>query len=175
MKHYDFKVFVCFGILAIFLFIRCSNNKFTEAEKTEIFKLIKLSIDEGVRATQNKDINLYMKNIPKDLLIYDETGTTITRKQQREYALRDWSIIDKTLSIEVKIDSIDFVSKDSIHVYTSQRWERIMFQRDGVATDTVLTTQKHKEIWKPTSRAWLGYTVEELGGQIFVNGETYNQ
>ena len=166
---------VNFGLCAIFLFMSCANQELTKAEKDAIYNSVRQSLDEGMEATKNEDIDLYMKNLPEDLIIHDESGEKITRAQQREYALRDWSIIDKTVAIEIGIDSIDYASRDSVYVYTSQRWERIKFQRDGITTDTVLTTQDHKETWKRTSKGWLGYIIEELGAQIFINGEPYEQ
>ena len=171
----NFKNLAILFMIAFFVFTSCSNQEFSKAEMETIYTSVRQSLDEGLEATINKDIDLYMKNMPEDLLIYDESGDIITREEQRKNAIRDWDIIDKTLSIKVDIDSIDYATRDSIYVYTSQHWERMMFQRDGITTDTVLTTQKHKETWKPTSKGWLGYTIEELGGEIFINGEPYNQ
>lgn len=48
-----------------------------------------------------------------------------------------------------------------------------MYQRDGFAIDTVLTTQLHRELWKNKDNDWIGYDVEELGGEIFINGQEY--
>jgi hypothetical protein len=73
----------------------------------------------------------------------------------------------------MEIDSIQYPSKDSVLVYTSQHWERMMYQRDGITTDTVLTTQRHQEIWKKTPKGWFGYNIIELGGEVFVNGNKY--
>jgi hypothetical protein len=170
-----FKNLAILFMIAFFVFTGCSNHEFSKREKDTIFNSVRQSLDEGLQATINKDIELYMKNLPEDLLIFDESGEIISREKQREYALRDWSIIDSTLHISVDIDSINYASRDSIFVYTSQRWERLMFQRDGITIDTVLTTQRHKETWKPNPKGWLGYTIEELGGEIFINGLSYYQ
>ena len=75
------------------------------------------------------------------------------------------SIIPKTLAISVAIDSIA-VDGDTAIVHTSQRWERLMLQSDGVTTDTVLTTQRHQETWRKTPRGWFAYDVEELGREL---------
>jgi len=162
------------GLITILFFISCSGGKLSKIEKQAIYTQVKMSLDEGVEATRTKNIDLYMKNLPEGLIVFDESGEVISREAQRKYALRDWSIIDKTLDIEVLIDSI-YISRDSLFVYTSQRWERMMYQRDGIATDTVLTTQRHKETWKKTVKGWFGYEVEELGGKIFINGIPYQQ
>lgn len=161
------------GLLATIFFVSCHDSTFSDTEKESIKMEIRASIDEGIEATRTKNIDLYMKQLPEDLLIYDESGEIITREQQRAYALRDWSIIDKTLDITISIDSINYIARDSILVYTSQYWKRMMFQRDGITLDTVVTTQKHKEIWKKTAEGWFNYVVEELGGQIFINGKPY--
>lgn len=63
---------------------------------------------------------------------------------------------------------------DTATVYTSQRWERLMLQRDGETTDNVVTTQKHRETWRKTPDGWRLYDVEELGGEVFINGEPYD-
>ncbi len=168
----------CYLIILLIIFFGCNSKKesteLSEIEKSEIKKIIQNEIDEGIEATRIKDIELYMSQMPSDLVIYDESGEIISKDKQREYALRDWAIIDTTLQIMMKIDSIQFVKKDSVIVYTYQEWERIMFQRDGVTTDTVLTNQKHKETWKKTSGGWFSYEVKELGGKVFINGEEYN-
>lgn len=145
----------------------------TTADRKHIRQAIQHEIDEGLAATRAKDIEGYMRQLPEGFVIYDESGEIISREQQRENALRDWSIIDTTLYIDVQVDSIDYPAPDSVIVYTSQRWERMMFRRDGITTDTVLTTQRHRETWKQHNRRWFGYEVEELGGQVFINGEEY--
>lgn len=50
----------------------------------------------------------------------------------------------------------------------------MMFQRDGITKDTVLTTQKHEETWKRNEKGWFGNEVKELGGEIFINGKPFH-
>lgn len=133
-----------------------------------------MQLDKCAKAVETKDINLYMELIPEDFVIFDERGDTITREKLKEYTLRDWSIIDRTLSNRFVADSLRAYGDSSI-VYTSQRWERLMFRKDGITRDTVLTTQRHIETWKKTGKGWLNYDVKELGGQIFINGKEYQQ
>ena len=169
-----------FGHLLILLnlLISCNSNKsiseLSLTQKAEIKEQIKKEIEEGLKATRTKNIELYMSQLPNDLILIDENGKLISKEQQRENTLRDWAIIDTTLNIEMKIDSIRFLKKDSVIVFTSQSWERMMFQRDGIKTDTVLTTQKHRETWKRNDIGWFGYYIEELGGTILINGKEYN-
>jgi hypothetical protein len=113
-----------------------------------------------------------MDQIPVGLVIRDESGEIITRQQQRENTLRDWAIIERTRAIQVAIDSIT-VHGDSATVLTSQRWERLMYERDGKTLDTVITTQRHREIWRATPRGWRSFEIEELGGTVEVNGRSY--
>lgn len=163
-------------VLSWIVITGCNDEKLlSENEKLEIRSEIQTEIDEGVRATRDKDIELYMSRMPKDLIIHDENGEVITREKQKEYALRDWAIIDTTLRIMMKIDSLKYHQKDSVTVFTSQEWERMMFRRDGITMDTVLTTQVHRETWKRNSEGWFGYEIEELGGQVFINGKLFNQ
>lgn len=155
-------------LILIFL-TGCSSQKRIElAIEIEIQK----QLDKCVHAVSTKNIDEYMDLLPKDFVIYDQNGEVISREQQRAYTLRDWAIIDATLSNVYKVDSIRAYG-DSVIAYTSQRWERLMFQRDGKTKDTVLTTQKHLETWKKTPVGWLNYDVKELGGEIFINGKLY--
>ncbi len=153
------------------ILVGCSEKNLQS--ESQIKEEIQYQLDKCVKAVETKDIELYMDLIPEDFVIYDESGEIIGREKQREYTLRDWSIIDRTLNNKYIADSIK-VSGDSAIVFTSQRWERLMFQRDGETMDTVLTTQRHIETWKKTKKGWLNYDVKELGGQVFVNGIEYN-
>ena len=114
-----------------------------------------------------------MQGIPDDFEIEDETGQLITKEMQREFALRDWAIIDTTLSNSYTIDSLK-ISGDTAFVNTFQKWKRMMYRKDGITTDTVLTTQRHSEIWRKKKGHWVNYTITELGGSIFINGEAYH-
>jgi len=142
--------------------------------ESEIISEIQGQLDKCAKAVETKDIDLYMDLIPEDFVIFDKSGETITREKLKEYTLRDWSIIDTTLNNKFTADSIK-VYGDSATVFTSQRWERLMYQRDGVTKDTILTTQRHIETWKKTKKGWLNYDVKELGGQVFINGKEYKE
>lgn len=157
-------------ILINLMLVSCLTN--TKQSEQQVKDEIQMQLDKCVKAIETKNIELYMDQIPDDFKIYDESGEIISREKQKEYTLRDWSIIDQTLNNHYVVDSIK-VSGDSAIVFTSQRWERLMFQRDGKTKDTVLTTQKHIETWKRTKKGWLNYDVKELGGQIFINGKEY--
>ena len=135
---------------------------------------IQRQLDRSVEATRVKDIDTYMDCFPEDFTLKDEQGNTITREELRKNILRDWSIIPRTLAIQTTIDSLESHGAEAT-VYTSQRWERQMLERDGKTVDTVLTTQKHRERWRRTPRGWMGYEVKELGGEVFVNGKPYQQ
>lgn len=126
----------------------------------------------GVEATRTRDINTYMALIPEDAVLRDGAGNTLSRDVLRTNTLRDWSIIPATLAISVTIDSLE-VNGDSAIVHTAQEWKRLMLQRDGLTTDTVLTTQRHREVWRWTTRGWFAYEIEELGGEVFINGKAF--
>ncbi|MDC6351056.1 hypothetical protein PP178_05785 [Zeaxanthinibacter sp. PT1] len=173
-KFLQFTVLILVSSTAI-ISCKADVEEFSELEKSEIRKAIGRKVQDGVIATRDKDIDTYMAQLPEDLLIHDEDGKVISREQQREYTLRSWEIIDTTLFIAVLIDSIRFSGRDSVIVYNSQRWERLMLQRDGLTLDTILTTQRHRETWKKNNKGWFGYTIEELGGEIFINGQPYSE
>jgi len=155
-----------YAIVSIILLFSCVTEEQVRNE-------IQASLNQCVLAVSTKNIALYMDGIPDDFEIKDENGELITREMQRQYALRDWSIIDTTLHNQYLIDSLEVLGASAI-VFTSQKWQRLMFQRDGITKDTVLTTQKHKEIWKKRKGKWANYFVEELGGEIYLNGKEYN-
>jgi hypothetical protein len=46
-------------------------------------------------------------------------------------------------------------------------------ERDGVTRDTVVTTQKHREVWRRTKSGWRLSRVKELGGTVMVNGKPF--
>ena len=135
------------GVVAALLLVGCVGDSGKSIARTQI----ESAIARSVEATRTQDIDGYMASIPEDFILRDGSGEIITRVQLRANVLRDWSIIPKTLSISVTIDSVA-VDGDSATVHTSQRWERLMLERDGKTIDTVLTTQKHKEIWRNTPR-----------------------
>lgn len=131
-------------------------------------------IQKGVKATKEEDIGAFMDGVPDDFKIVEDDGSVTDKAKLRELTLQKWAIIDKTLSLEIRIDSIEFGSTcDEVTLRTSQRWERVMRRRDGVGTDVILTTQKHVESWRAVSGRWYNYDIAELGGEIFVNGEPY--
>ena len=160
---------LCFAV--VFFFSCKTKNNQTDAEiKIDIQK----QLDKCVQAVSTKNINLYMDLIPEDFIIRDQSGEIISREKQKEYTLRDWSIIDTTLNNKFVVDSITTYG-DSVIAYTSQKWERLMFRQDGKTKDTIITTQKHTETWKKTPKGWLNYDVQELGGNIFINGKLYKE
>ncbi len=141
---------------------------------------IEAAITRGVEATRRQDINAYMAEMPDDLQIKNDSGRMLTREELRADALRSWAIIPKTLAIAVDIDSLRLLVPvtggvgDSVYVWTAQRWERLMLRRDQVTVDTVLTTQSHRETWRRTRVGWRQYYIEELGGQVWLNGKPYD-
>jgi hypothetical protein len=132
-------------------------------------------LDGSVEATRTKNIDLYMRYIPADMGMHDkESGKTMSRDDLRKEVLQQWSIIKDTVLIFNRIDQID-LQGDTAKVWTSQRWERHMFQRDGKTVDYVVTTQKHREDWRKIDGEWRNHAVEELGGEIFINGKPYHE
>jgi len=153
------------------LFVAACNT--SAANPADVEAAITTEIARGVEATRTKDIDAYMAQIPEQAVLYDEAGGVVPRTQQRANVLRDWSIIERTLAIDVTIDSL-VVRGESATVFTSQRWERMMYRRDGVTLDTVVTTQKHREAWSRTPKGWRNFRTHELGGTVTINGQVYN-
>lgn len=126
------------------------------------------------RATYAEDIDAYMSAMPDELRIDDTSGEIVDREQWRADVLRDWAVITETLALENNIESITMNGCESAELIVNQRWERMMMRPNGVeGTDRILTTQRHRETWRHTERGWQGGEVEELGGDVYVNGEYY--
>jgi ketosteroid isomerase-like protein len=142
------------------------------ADLATIRQAIEASLQRTTSATLAKDVDAYMAEMPTEFAIHEDSGPVTTRAQQRENILRDWSIITETIALTNTVDSL-VVHGDVAQVHTSQRWERRMLRPDGQATDHVVTTQKHRETWRLTPRGWLAFEIEELGGEILINGQPY--
>ncbi|MBX3430993.1 MAG: hypothetical protein KF779_15520 [Hyphomonadaceae bacterium] len=126
------------------------------------------------RATIAKDIDAYMSFVPEESVIDDTSGEVIDRAALRAYVLRDWSVIPETLSLDQSVESVALDGCESAELIVNQRWERLMTRPNGsTETDRVLTTQRHRETWRHTAQGWRAFEIEELGGDIFVNGERY--
>lgn len=163
------------AVVSLVLAAGCATAPAAPVARIEAVRAeIEAAIARGVEATRTQDIDAYMEGIPEDLVVHDESGEVVTRDELRASTLRDWSVIPETLAIEVVIDSLELGDDgDTATVYTSQRWERRMLRPDGSGSNVVLTTQRHRETWRETDRGWLLYEVEELGGEVFVDGERY--
>ena len=134
---------------------------------------IEAQIARTVDATRRQDIDAYMSTFAPDFEEIATDGDQGNLADLRAHALRDWAIIPATRDISARIDSMGPVAGDSVIVYTSQRWDRLMLERDLVTRDTVITTQEHREVWRRTARGWQLSRVTELGGTILVNGKPY--
>jgi ketosteroid isomerase-like protein len=159
-----------FPVLAVLVLAACQSPR--SADLATVRQEIEASLQRTTQATRSKDIDAYMAEIPAEFVIAEESGSVTTREQQRENILRDWSIIAETLSLTNVVDSIE-LQGDVALLTTSQRWERLMLQRDGQSTDHVVTTQKHRETWRRTNRGWQAFQIDELGGEILINGQPY--
>lgn len=89
-------------VAAVFFLAGCTGQSDDSLARFEI----EAAIARGVEATRTQDIDAYMALIPEDAVLHDAGGAIIARDDLRANALRDWSIIPKTLSISVAIDSI---------------------------------------------------------------------
>ena len=151
------------------------DNESTRKSPEAVRLSIQAEIDRSLDATRRKDIETFIDGFAPDFQIITPTGSRITRDTLRTYALRDWSIIPATRDLWMRIDSVGAVGGDTAVVFTAQRWDRLMLQRDGVTLDTVVTTQKHREVWRMASGRWRRAQVKELGGTVEVNGKPFTQ
>lgn len=134
---------------------------------------IEAAISRSLAATRNQDIDGFMASFPDNWSVVDGEGHQIDKKQFRVNTLRDWKIIARTIAIDEKIESLKLDSPTRATVFTSQRWERMMYERDRKTQDHIVTTQRHRETWRKDQSGWKPYDVEELGGNVWVNGKPY--
>ena len=170
------RLIVATGVLAIVI-SSCDKNKNTTPNNSQsaVQSAIQAEIDRSLDATRRKDINTFIDGFVPDFQIITPQGSRITLDTLRANTLRDWSIIPATRELSMRIDSLGPVASDTAVVYTAQRWDRLMLERDGVTRDTVVTTQKHREVWRMTKGRWRRAEVKELGGTVEVNGKPFNQ
>jgi len=163
------------GIISISL-SNCTSKNATPGNSTSnVQSAIQAEIDRSLDATRRKDINTFIDGFVPDFQIVTPEGSRITLDTLRTNTLRDWSIIPATRELTMRIDSLGPVRGDTAVAYTSQHWDRLMLERDGVTRDTVVTTQKHREVWRMTAGRWRRAEVKELGGTVEVNGKPFTQ
>jgi hypothetical protein len=135
--------------------------------------MIQAEIARSLEATRRQDIETFMNGFAPEFKVEASDGDQGNLSALRAHTLRDWSIIPATLALSMKIDSLRLDGPDTAIVFTDQRWERLMLQRDGIARDTVVTTQRHREVWRQTPAGWRRSKVTELGGTVMINGKPY--
>lgn len=167
---------VATGILVIVVTsCNTSKNATPGNSAAAVQSAIQAEIDRSLDATRRKDIDTFLDGFVPDFQIVTPQGSRITRDTLRTNTLRDWAIIPVTRDLWMRIDSMGPVGSDTAVAYTSQRWDRLMLERDGVTRDTVVTTQKHREVWRMTAGRWRRREVKELGGTVEVNGKPFPQ
>ena len=139
---------------------------------------IAAQIARSVQATRDKDIDVLLSVQTPDFTLQNDTtgdqhGELLTQDQLRANLLRDWSVIAANGTIDIQIDSLT-LQGDSATVYTRQHYERLMHQREGPLLDTVITSVKHREVWRRLPQGWrVAHVEEQWHGPILVNGQIY--
>jgi len=136
----------------------------------EVRWAIEGEIMRSLEATRAEDINAYMDGVAPDLRIRQDDGSVLDRDGLRADVLQQWAIIEKTHLLETTIDRMRRRDTDEWVVWTSQRWDRTMIGRDGVSRHRVVTTQKHRELWRRRGVRWYAYEIQELGGELWIDG-----
>jgi len=127
---------------------------------------IEAQIARSVQATRDKDIDAFLSVQTEDFVLENDTvggerGEHVNKEQLRANILRDWGIIVENRAIDITVDSLT-VHGDSAVAFTSQRYERMMLERDGVTRDHVVTTVTHRELWRRTPVGWRVARIREL-------------
>jgi ketosteroid isomerase-like protein len=157
----------------------CTPRPSSPAEEvTTARAAIAAQIARSVQATRDKDIDALLSVQTPDFTLQndtsgDEHGELLTQDELRANLLRDWSVIAENGTIDIQIDSLT-LQGDTATVYTRQHYERLMHQREGPLLDTVVTSVKHREVWRRLPQGWRVAHIEELWhGPILVNGQIY--
>lgn len=126
-------------------------------------------IAERVDATVRKDVDALLRDAEPVWSAPD--GTPITRDKMAEALRRDWSALERTIELTVRIDSLRLVHADSAVVFTSQRWQRILLADDGSRHD-VLTTTWMEQAWARGDGGWHGVGAARVlrEGPMLVDG-----
>lgn len=137
-----------------------------------VYEAIGDEIDFTLAATRDKNIERYMETVPDDYRIVEENGSITGKDALRAIQLQAWSIIPRTNAIQQNITGFQLgCGGTCATVWTSQRWDRQMFGRDGKSEHNVVTTQDHKEHWQLRGSRWTNTAIDELGGTIVVDGK----
>jgi ketosteroid isomerase-like protein len=157
----------------------CTPRPSSPAEEvTTARAAIAAQIARSVQATRDKDIDALLSVQTPDFTLQndtsgDEHGDLLTQDELRANLLRDWSVIAENGTIDIQIDSLT-LQGETATVYTRQHYERLMHQREGPLLDTVVTSVKHREVWRRLPQGWRVAHIEELWhGPILVNGQIY--
>lgn len=150
-----------------------AHGQAAPADPNKIRAEISAQIDKMAAATRAKNIDSYMECVPPDFLLKQDDGSTIGRDGLRAHVLEMWSVIPETKSLTVQIDRIEPAGPGEATAWTSQRWDRTMMSRDGKSRHDVLSTEKHRERWKVLKGQWFSYDVQELSGNIWIDGKPY--
>ena len=151
--------------------VACASCATPDAETVR--PAIEAEIEKSLDATRRQDIEAFMAGFaPGFEIVGPDRRRRVSLENLRAETLRDWMIIPATRDLWMHVESLR-ARGDSAVAWTSQRWDRLMLERDGVTRDTVVTTQRHRELWRRTPAGWRRARVEELGGSIEVNGKPY--
>jgi hypothetical protein len=174
LRRYWRHLPVCVGLIPA-----CAPGASRSAQEVATARAaIATQIARSVQATRDEDIDAFLSVQTADFTLQndaagDEHGEALTKEQLRAHILRDWSVIAENRTIDIRIDSLT-LQGDTAIVYTRQLYERLMHQREGPLLDTVITSVKHREVWRRLPQGWLVARIEELWhGPILVNGQVY--
>jgi len=130
---------------------------------------IESEIMRSVEATRTEDIDMFMKGVPADLVVRHADGSILDAEQLREDVLAQWAAVERTYAIETTIDRMETNRDRSVTVWTSSRWDRVVIRPDG-SRSRVVSTRKHREVWRRRAAQWFQYESEDLGGETRVDG-----
>ena len=129
-------------------------------------------IAKRVDATRRKDLDALLDGAGPGWRRAD--GSAMTREEERAVLEAELAPVERTLELEVRIDSLRLTSDSSASVYTRQRWARLMSADDG-SRHVVETTSWLGQEWGRTAAGWRGLSaVRELRpGMTTIDGNPF--
>lgn len=137
----------------------------TETARTQIAGVIA----QGIETSRRSDVDAFVARLPADFTVQRRDGGTATREDVRQAQLNRARSGAETLSLTIEIERLE-VRGDQATVWTNQRWERRVTPPGATQGHHVVTTQRHEESWRRRDGRWEPYRINELGGDVIVDG-----
>ena len=153
------------SLLALVLLSACHGKARESSTRKEIVAqevrhAIAIRYERQAAAYGLRDIDAFLDNLEPDFTGEPLRGPAYDKATVGAAVRARMASVDSA-EIQVVIDSLS-VEGDTAEVYNHQRFSRVVRDSAGVLRRMV-TTQRHLERWRRTSRGWRIFFLRELG------------